>query len=114
MREIEYIKAVTEALDEEMERDKDVFLIGEDIGQYGGVFGATKGLYRKYGPERVKQTPISESAIIGAAMGAAITGLRPVAEIMYFDFISKLYFLYKLSINFDCFRTFSVIFAYNF
>jgi pyruvate dehydrogenase E1 component beta subunit len=88
MREIEYIKAVTEALDEEMERDKDIFLIGEDIGQYGGVFGATKGLYRKYGPERVKQTPISESAIIGAAMGAAITGLRPVAEIMYFDFIT--------------------------
>jgi len=88
MREIEYIQAVTEALDEEMERDKDVFLIGEDIGPYGGVFGATKGLYRKYGPERVKQTPISESAIIGSAMGAAITGLRPVAEIMYFDFIT--------------------------
>jgi pyruvate dehydrogenase E1 component beta subunit len=88
MREIEYIKAVTEALDEEMERDKDIFLIGEDIGQYGGVFGATKGLHRKYGPERVKQTPISESAIIGAAVGAAITGLRPVAEIMYFDFIT--------------------------
>ena len=90
MREIEYIKAVTEALDEEMERDKDIFLIGEDIGQYGGVFGATKGLYRKYGPERVKQTPISESAIVGSAMGAAITGLRPVAEIMYFDFITLL------------------------
>ena len=88
MMEIEYIKAITEALDEEMERDRDILLIGEDIGQYGGVFGATKGLYRKYGPERVKQTPISESAIIGAAMGAAITGLRTVAEIMYFDFIT--------------------------
>ena len=88
MREIEFITAINEALDEEIERDKNVFLIGEDIGQFGGVFGATNGLYRKYGFERIKQTPISESIIVGAAVGAAITGLRPVAEIMYFDFIT--------------------------
>lgn len=88
MREIEYVTAINEALAEEMEGDENVFLIGEDIGPYGGVFGATKGLFKKYGFRRVKQTPISESAIVGAAMGAAITGLRPVAEIMYFDFIT--------------------------
>lgn len=110
MREIEFIKAVNEALDEEMERDEKVFLIGEDIGNYGGVFGATKGLFKKYGFKRVKQTPISEAAIAGAAMGAAITGLRPVAEIMYFDFItlamdqivnqaSKIYFMSGGQIN---------------
>ena len=88
MKEITYVNALNEALYEEMERDEKVFLIGEDIGPYGGVFGVTKGLYEKYGFERVKQTPISESAIIGAAVGAAITGLRPVAEIMYLDFIT--------------------------
>jgi pyruvate/2-oxoglutarate/acetoin dehydrogenase E1 component len=88
MREITYVNALNEALHEEMERDKNVILIGEDIGPYGGVFGVTKGLYQKYGFERVKQTPISESAIVGAAVGAAITGLRPIAEIMYLDFIT--------------------------
>jgi len=88
MREITYVNALNEALHEEMERDKNIILIGEDIGSYGGVFGVTKGLYQKYGFDRVKQTPISESAIVGAAVGAAITGLRPVAEIMYLDFIT--------------------------
>ncbi len=88
MRKITYVNALNEALREEMDKDDRVFLIGEDIGPYGGVFGVTQGLYEKYGFERVKQTPISESAIIGAAMGAAITGLRPVAEIMYLDFIT--------------------------
>jgi len=88
MRKITYLSALNEALCEEMERDKDIFLIGEDIGKYGGVFGVTRGIYEKYGFERVKQTPISESVIIGAAIGAAITGLRPIAEIMYVDFIT--------------------------
>jgi pyruvate/2-oxoglutarate/acetoin dehydrogenase E1 component len=88
MREITYIKAITEALEEEMVRDEKVFLIGEDIGPQGGVFGATRGLLDKFGSKRVRQTPISESAIIGAACGSSMLGLRPVAEIMYFDFIA--------------------------
>ena len=75
-------------MNEELSRDENVFLIGEDIGLHGGVFGVTEGLYQKYGFERVKQTPISESAIIGAAIGSSMLGLRPVAEIMYFDFIA--------------------------
>ena len=88
MKEITFVNALNEALHEEMERDKNIILIGEDIGPYGGVFGVTKGLYDKYGFDRVKQTPISEAAIVGSAVGAAITGLRPVAEIMYLDFIT--------------------------
>ncbi len=88
MREIKYIEAVNEALKEEMERDKNVFVIGEDVGLLGGGFGATKGLLKKFGPMRVRQTPISESAFTGLAVGAAMTGLRPVVEIMYLDFIT--------------------------
>ena len=88
MREITYIQALSEALSEEMERDETVFLIGEDIGAFGGVFGITRGFVEKFGERRVRQTPISESAIIGTAVGAAMTGLRPVAEIMYVDFIT--------------------------
>ena len=88
MREVTYIQAVREALDEEMERDEKVFLLGEDIGPQGGVFHATQGLQAKYGSERVRQTPISECSIIGAACGASMLGLRPIAEIMYFDFIT--------------------------
>lgn len=88
MREITFVNALNEALHEEMERDKSIVLIGEDIGPYGGVFGVTKGLFDKYGFDRVKQTPISEGVIIGAATGAAITGLRAIAEIMYLDFIT--------------------------
>ncbi len=88
MKEITYVQAVREALDEEMKRDEKVFLLGEDIGPQGGVFHATEGLLAKYGPDRVRQTPISECSIIGAACGASMVGLRPVAEIMYFDFIT--------------------------
>jgi len=88
MRQLTFKEAVTEALAEEMARDDKVFLLGEDIGLYGGVFGATKGLMEKFGRERVRQTPISESAIVGAAVGASMLGLRPVAEIMYFDFVA--------------------------
>ncbi len=79
---------IRQALDEEMERDPDVFLIGEDVGESGGVFGVTKGLYDKYGPTRLLDTPISEEAVIGAAIGAALLGGRPVAEIMFGDFVA--------------------------
>jgi pyruvate/2-oxoglutarate/acetoin dehydrogenase E1 component len=88
MRELTYVQAVTEALGEELARDGRVFLIGEDIGRTGGVFGATRGLLDKFGPARVRQTPISENGIIGVAAGASMLGLRPVAEIMYFSFIT--------------------------
>ncbi|UCH36858.1 MAG: alpha-ketoacid dehydrogenase subunit beta [Armatimonadota bacterium] len=88
MREVAYALAVRTALREEMLRDDRVFLMGEDIGVYGGVYGATRGLQREFGEERVRDTPISEAAIAGMAVGAAIGGLRPVAEIMYCDFLS--------------------------
>lgn len=78
--------ALREALREEMQRDKSVFLLGEDIGRYwGGAFGVTKGLAEEFGDDRVRDTPISENAIVGVAVGAAITGMRPVAEIMFGD-----------------------------
>jgi len=86
MRELTYRDALREALREEMVRDKTVFLLGEDIGRYwSGAFKITKGLAEEFGDERVRDTPISESAIIGVAVGAAITGMRPVAEIMFGD-----------------------------
>jgi pyruvate/2-oxoglutarate/acetoin dehydrogenase E1 component len=86
MREIEYREAIREAVIEEMDKDKSVFLIGEDIGVYGGAFRAYKGLLEKYGPERVINTPISEIGIIGAGVGAALTGQRPITELMFIDF----------------------------
>ncbi|MCE5328881.1 alpha-ketoacid dehydrogenase subunit beta [bacterium] len=86
MRELDYRDAIKEACIEEMDRDPRVFLIGEDIGVYGGAFRAYSGLLDKYGPERVINTPISEQAILGGAIGAALTGYRPVAEIMFIDF----------------------------
>ena len=92
-----YRQAINEALRQEMRRDSRVIIIGEDVaggqgasgetGGVGGVFGVTGGLYKEFGPERVLDTPISESAIIGAASGAAVTGMRPVAEIMFVDFV---------------------------
>jgi pyruvate/2-oxoglutarate/acetoin dehydrogenase E1 component len=86
MREIEYREAIREAIMEEMNSDPKVFLIGEDIGKYGGAFRAYKGLLDIYGPERVINTPISEATIIGSGIGAAVTGYRPVAELMFIDF----------------------------
>jgi len=86
MHEIEYREAIREAVMEEMERDSKVFLIGEDIGVYGGAFQAYKGLLNIFGEERVIDTPISEAAIIGSGIGAAITGYRPIAELMFIDF----------------------------
>ena len=88
MKETRYIRAITEALNEEMARDESVFVIGEDVGGPGGAFSATKGLLETYGERRVKDTPISESAIVGVAIGAAIRGLRPVVEIMFADFLA--------------------------
>jgi pyruvate/2-oxoglutarate/acetoin dehydrogenase E1 component len=85
-QELTYRGAIREALREEMVRDTDVFLLGEDIGKHGGAFGVTRTLYDQFGPERVRDTPISENTIAGAAAGAALVGLRPVAEVMFVDF----------------------------
>ena len=86
-RVITYREAVREALAIELERDPDVFLLGEDIGEYGGVFKVTLGLIERFGPQRVLETPISEAGFLGAAIGAAMTGKRPVPEIMFSDFL---------------------------
>jgi pyruvate/2-oxoglutarate/acetoin dehydrogenase E1 component len=88
MREIKYREAISEALREEMVRDETVFVMGEDVGQFGGIHQATATLYETFGPSRVLDTPISEQAIVGAALGSALAGLRPVAEIMFIDFTS--------------------------
>jgi 2-oxoisovalerate dehydrogenase E1 component beta subunit len=88
MREVTYLDAIREALAEEMRRDPKVFVLGEDVGAYGGAFGATQGLYEEFGELRVVDTPISESAIIGVSIGAALRGYRPVAEMQFADFIS--------------------------
>lgn len=88
MAEIFYWEAIRDALREEMLRDERVFVMGEDVAIYGGAYGATRGLYEEFGEERVRDTPISEAAIIGAGAGAAMCGLRPVTEIMYIDFIT--------------------------
>lgn len=88
MAELTYRDAVVRAIAQEMRRDERVVFLGEDVGKAGGVFKATVGLYDEFGPRRVRDTPISEQAILGAAMGAAMTGLRPIAEIMFSDFIA--------------------------
>jgi acetoin:2,6-dichlorophenolindophenol oxidoreductase subunit beta len=88
MAELTYRQAVAAGLAQEIERDRTVMLIGEDIGAAGGVFKATEGLFDRFGPSRIWDTPISEQAIIGTAMGAAMTGIRPVAEIMFSDFLA--------------------------
>jgi acetoin:2,6-dichlorophenolindophenol oxidoreductase subunit beta len=88
MAELSFREAIAAGIAQEMERDPLVYFIGEDVGAAGGVFKATVGLFERFGPERVRDTPISEQAIIGAAMGAAMTGLRPVAEIMFSDFLA--------------------------
>nr|PZN02719.1 MAG: alpha-ketoacid dehydrogenase subunit beta [Bacillota bacterium] len=88
MAEKLYIEALREGLREELLRDERVFLMGEDIGIYGGAFGVTKGLVQEFGEERIIDTPISEQAITGMAVGAAVAGMRPVIEIMFWDFIT--------------------------
>ncbi|OIJ16898.1 alpha-ketoacid dehydrogenase subunit beta [Anaerobacillus alkalilacustris] len=84
---ISYIDAVTLAIKEEMERDDKVFVLGEDVGARGGVFRATNGLYKQFGEQRVIDTPLAESAIVGVSIGAAMYGMRPIAEIQFADFI---------------------------
>ena len=91
MAEITYLEAIREALFEEMERDENVFMIGEDIGAFGGAFKVTEGLMAKFGEERVIDSPISETGIVGAAAGAAHMGMRPVVEMQFIDFIANAY-----------------------
>jgi pyruvate/2-oxoglutarate/acetoin dehydrogenase E1 component len=86
MRELTYREAIREALREEMKRDESVFQLGEDIGRYGGTCKVTVGLIDEFGPDRVRDMPLSEAGIVGVALGAALIGMRPVAEIMYLDF----------------------------
>ena len=88
MAELTYREAVSRAIAQEMERDPSVYFIGEDVAAAGGVFKTTEGLLERFGPSRVRDTPISEQAIIGAVMGAAMNGLRPVAELMFSDFFA--------------------------
>ncbi|MGB9106259.1 MAG: alpha-ketoacid dehydrogenase subunit beta [Terriglobales bacterium] len=87
MPQITYLEAIRQGIWEEMERDPSVFCIGEDIGVYGGAFKVTEGFVDRFGPERIIDTPIAESAIVGAAFGASLTGMRPVAEFQFMDFI---------------------------
>ncbi|RLC77487.1 MAG: alpha-ketoacid dehydrogenase subunit beta [Chloroflexi bacterium] len=86
-RVIAMYEAIAEAIAQEMERDERVFVMGEDVGAYGGIFGATAGLWKKFGDERVRDTPISEMGFVGAAVGAALEGMRPIVEVMFIDFI---------------------------
>lgn len=88
VREISYLEAVREAMSQEMRENQDVFILGEDIGVYGGAFGVTRGMIEEFGPERVRNTPISEAAIAGGAVGAALTGMRPILELQFSDFIT--------------------------
>ena len=85
------IEAVRDALDEEMARDESVMVLGEDVGLHGGVFRATEGLQKKYGENRVIDTPLAELSIVGIAIGAALNGMRPVAEIQFADYIHPAY-----------------------
>jgi pyruvate dehydrogenase E1 component beta subunit len=86
--ELTYREAVARGIAQEMERDPTVYFLGEDVAAAGGVFKTTEGLLERFGPRRVRDTPISEQAIIGAVMGAAMNGLRPIAEIMFSDFFA--------------------------
>ena len=83
-----YVEAIRQGIWEEMERDQRVFILGEDVGVYGGAFKVTEGMLERFGDLRVIDTPISESAIVGAAIGAALLGMRPIAEMQFIDFIS--------------------------
>src|ERR1700747_1224594 len=88
MKELTYLEAIREALAEEMRRDPKVFVLGEDVGPYGGAFGATQGLYEDFGAMRVVDTPCSQPALIGVRLGAALRGYRPAAEMQFADSIS--------------------------
>ncbi len=86
MSKKKYAEAIRDIIAQEMRRDKEVFIIGEDIAEQGGIFGCTRGLLQEFGPERVRDTPISEQAIVGCGIGASLTGMRPIVELMYMDF----------------------------
>lgn len=88
MVEITYANAIKDAISEEMRRDESVFMMGEDIGVYRGAFGVSGGMLEEFGPERIMDTPISETGFVGAAIGAAVSGMRPIAELMFSDFVS--------------------------
>jgi acetoin:2,6-dichlorophenolindophenol oxidoreductase subunit beta len=89
MRELTYSEAIREAMCEEMRRDRSVFLMGEDVGVFNGVWGVSEGMLAEFGPERVRDTPISEAGIVGAGLGAAMMGMRPIVEIMFGDFLME-------------------------
>ena len=91
MRQITYRDAVREAMVEEMRRDESVYFMGEDIGAYCGAFGVSKNMLEEFGPERIRETPISETAFMGAGVGSAITGMRPIVELMFSDFMAVCY-----------------------
>src|SRR5207247_8317624 len=88
MPEMTYREAVRDALSQAMRKDDDVFIMGEDIAEMGGSMGVTQGMLAEFGPERVRNTPISEMALVGAGIGAAMQGMRPVVEVMYEDFLT--------------------------
>ena len=88
MAVLTYLEAIREAMEQEMERDQRVFILGEDVGTYGGAFRVTQGFLEKFGPERIIDTPISETGLIGAAIGASLFGMRPIAELQFIDFIA--------------------------
>ena len=83
---VTYSQAISDALKEEMRRDERMFIYGEDVAEFGNIFGITRGMLEEFGPKRVRNTPITETAIIGSAIGSAITGFRPCVELMYSDF----------------------------
>ena len=91
MREITYLEAIREAMCEEMRRDEAVYFMGEDIGAYCGAFGVSRGMLEEFGPERILEPPISEAAFVGAGIGSAITGMRPIVELMFSDFMAVCY-----------------------
>jgi len=97
MEQITFLEAIRQTLFEELERDPSVFMMGEDIGVYGGAFKVTAGMLERFGPERVIDTPISESGIVGAAIGASFVGMRPIVEMQYMDFMSS---AYSMIVNF--------------
>lgn len=88
MRKLTYLEAIREAMQQKLREDATVYLMGEDIAEYGGAFGVTVGFLKEFGKERIRSTPISEAAIVGVAVGSAVTGMRPIAEIMFSDFLT--------------------------